>query len=266
MMNNAPTPNERCRWPQLPPRTDRALRAAVQFVLERFEVDGVIAAGTHISGIPDERSDLDIYVIHAQPQRQRIQRWFEGIPTEIFVNPPSSIRSYFVDEVDRPSTAHMLAGGFVVLDRAPVVEELRREAQEWLHRPLNKTDLQLTVARYFAADGFDNARDVHERNPATATRILNGVVDSMLDYAFLARGCRLPRTKAYLDELSKMDSRLGELALHYYLAQDVDDRFALAEEIARHTIGESGFFEWESPLETVTSPQTATPTSANIDQ
>ena len=264
-MSSALAPDERCRWPELPPRADRAVRAAVRFVLERFDVEGVIAAGTHISGTPDARSDLDIYVIHAQPHRQRIQKWFEGIPAEIFVNPPSSIRSYFVEEVDRPSTAHMLAGGFVVLERSPVVDDLRREAHAWLQRPLEKSELQLTAARYFAADEFDNARDVRERNPATAARILNGVVDSMLDYAFLVRGRRLPRTKAYLDDLNKMEPHLGELARRYYLAQDLDDRFTVAEQIARRTIEESGFFEWESPLETVTPPETVASTNANTD-
>ncbi len=70
---------------------------------------GIIVAGTHISGNPDPTSDLDIYVIHAHPQRQRIQKRFKGVPAEIFVNPPAAIRRYFAEEVRRPSTAHMLA-------------------------------------------------------------------------------------------------------------------------------------------------------------
>ena len=52
------------------------------------------------------------------------------------------------EEVRRPSTAHMLATGFVVLDVAPVVQNLRSEAKEWLQRPLELPATQLTLARY----------------------------------------------------------------------------------------------------------------------
>lgn len=242
---------ERCRWPELPQKTDRALRAAVRYILERFEPVGIIAAGTHISGNPDPSSDLDIYVIHAAAQRQRIQKRFDGVPAEIFVNPPSAVRRYFVEEARRPCTARMLASGFVVLNEAPILQQLRQESAEWLQRPLRLSATQLTLARYLPADALDNAKDVRERNPATAVRILNGVVDNMLDYVFLAQGKTLPRQKDYLDALTDLDAALGELAQRYYLANDVTKRFALAEEIAARTTGESGFFEWESALEPV---------------
>ena len=241
----------KCRWPDLPSQPDRALRAAVRFILERFEPDGIIVTGSIIRGNPDPTSDLDIHVIHAKPQRQRIQKRFEGVPAEIFVNPPAAIRRYFADEVRRPSTAHMLTTGFVVLDAAPIVQELVREAREWLDRPLHLTEVQLTAMRYFAADALDNARDVRESDPAAAARILNGAVDGLLDYAFLARGKTLPRAKAYLEELRTVDAALAELAQRYYLAHDGAERFALAEQIAALTVSETGFFEWESPLEMV---------------
>ena len=127
---------ELCRWPELPERTDVALRDAVSYILDRFDVHGIVAAGTHISGQPDPSSDLDIYVVHVHPQRQRIQKRFNGLATEIFVNPPVVIRRYFEQEIRQPLTAHMLATGFVVLDNAAIVEELREEAIEWLNRPL----------------------------------------------------------------------------------------------------------------------------------
>lgn len=241
----------RCRWPDLPSQADRALRSAVRHTLERFEPDGIIVAGTHISGNPDPSSDLDIHVIHAAPQRQRIQKWFEGVPAEIFVNPPAAIRRYFADEVRRPSTAHMLSTGFVVLDEAPIVQQLALEAREWLARPLELTETQLTAVRYFAADAFDNAQDVRDSDPAAALRILNSAVDDMLDYAFLARGKTLPRAKAYVAELREVDTALAQLAHRYYLAHDVAENFSLAEQIAALTVGETGFFEWESLLEAV---------------
>ena len=53
------------------------------------------------------------YVIHAQPQRQRLQRRFHGVPAEIFVNPPHTIRGYFENEHrdGRPCTVHMFVTG-----------------------------------------------------------------------------------------------------------------------------------------------------------
>jgi hypothetical protein len=250
-MSDAVNRYARCRWPNLPEQANRALRMAVRYILERFDPDGIVATGSIVRGNPGPTSDLDIHVIHVIPERQRIQKRFEGVPTEIFVNPPVAIRRYFADEVRQPCTAHMLTTGFVVLDDSPVVAQLVSEAQDWLARPLELTATEVTSQRYLAADAFDNARDIQDTDSAAAIRILNSVVDNMLDYAFLVRGRTLPRVKTYLKELDRLDADLGEVARQYYVAHDVAERFFLADEIARRTIGESSFFEWESPPETI---------------
>lgn len=85
-------------WPELAEPYATALRDAVTLILDRFEVWGIIAAGTPLIGTPDRASDLDIYVVHAKPQRRRLQRWCNRVPVEIFVNPPQSIRRYFTAE------------------------------------------------------------------------------------------------------------------------------------------------------------------------
>ncbi len=56
---------------------------------------GIIAAGSVVRGAGDRASDLDIYVVHERPYRQRLQRWFGDVPVEIFVNPIRAIREYF---------------------------------------------------------------------------------------------------------------------------------------------------------------------------
>ena len=88
--------NEECCWPDLPERFDMALRELVSFVLARFNVAGIVAAGSIVRGTPDPTSDFDIYVVNREPIKQRLQRFSRGVPTEIFVNPPSTIRGYFV--------------------------------------------------------------------------------------------------------------------------------------------------------------------------
>lgn len=240
---------ERCLWPELPERAEGALHEAVQYVINRYDVVGIIAAGTHVSGNPDPLSDLDLFVIHRQPWRQRIQKRFNGIATEVFVNPPSAIRRYFEREERRPSTAHMLSTGFVVLDDDPIVRTLRIEASEWLERPLQLSEAELTWLRYAAADKYENAQDLRSSNRADANRVLFEAVSAMLEYAFLSRGVKLPRTKEYLDQLARLDPLLVQAACSFYRTGDEDERFQFARAVAGMSIGVNGFFEWESPIE-----------------
>ncbi len=102
---------QQCTWPVLPPPYDGALRDATAFVFDETEPAGIIATGTIIRGAPHASSDLDVYVIHDAPCRRRVQRYFRGVPAEIFINPPHAIRGYFVAEHRdaRLITAHMLA-------------------------------------------------------------------------------------------------------------------------------------------------------------
>ena len=69
------------------PRHKHALRDAVSFVLGSFKAVGIIASGTIVRGNPDATSDIDLWVIHLEPNRQRIQKFFNSVPVEIFVNP-----------------------------------------------------------------------------------------------------------------------------------------------------------------------------------
>ncbi len=240
-----------CRWPDLASNYDQALRAAIRFILDRFAVSGIIASGAILRGNPGPSSDLDIYVVHAKPQRQRIQKWFHRVPAEIFINPPAAIRSYFGEERGRPCTAHMLATGFVILDRDPVMQQLRAEANIWLQRPPDLPADRLTWLCYAAADTYDNAKDIRKDDPANAGLILHKAVQAMLDYWFLAANRHQPREKELLRTLDSCHPEVAELARAYYLAPEPTARFHLAEQIALHTIHTTGFFEWESNLEEV---------------
>src|SRR5438128_2721811 len=96
--------------PDLPKRFADALDRAVEFIFSEFEPIGILASGTIIRGEAHANSDLDLYVIHLAPYRRRVQRFFDDVPAEIFVNPPTAVRRYFEAE-DRDGhrfTAHML--------------------------------------------------------------------------------------------------------------------------------------------------------------
>ncbi len=246
---------DQCRWPTLPQSYVAALRNAVTHILSRFDPSGIIVSGSIVRGNPHPGSDFDIHVIHAQPQRQRIQKFFDGVPAEIFVNPPQSIRSYFESERKhgRPCTAHMLVTGFTILNRAAVVNELLAEAQEWLQKRPDLSARELTMARYFNADAFENALDIMDTDPANASALMHHAIHDMIFYRFLAANENVPRHKELINGLHKLDPTAGALVAEFFTATDLARKFELGRQIAITINSETGFFEWESELEDVSN-------------
>ncbi|MFO7631557.1 MAG: nucleotidyltransferase domain-containing protein, partial [Caldilinea sp.] len=124
-------------WPRLDAPFDEALRSAATDVLAHYDPIAIIAAGSILRGQGGPTSDIDLYVLHHAPFRQRLQRRYNGVPFEIFINPPQQVRRYFEEEhaAARPITAHILTTGAVVLDCDPIVRTLREEAAVWLAKP-----------------------------------------------------------------------------------------------------------------------------------
>jgi hypothetical protein len=236
------------KLPPLSPPYDQALRLAVDFIMQRFDPLGIIAAGTILRGCPSPTSDLDLYVLHGQPWRQRLQKFFNGVPTEIFVNPAAAIVGYLAEEQNdgRPLTAHMLATGFVVLDRHPDLERLRRRARELLDNPTKPGPEQLTSMRYMAALQYEDALDISTSDRASSNMILSEAVHAMLMYAFRAAGRHIPRQKDLLDDLNSLDPGLGAMARDFYSQTDFSSRLTLASRISAQALQVQGFFEWES--------------------
>lgn len=239
-------------WPKLGERYRSALREAVAYILERYEPLGILACGTIIRGTPDKTSDLDMYVIHHAPYRQRVQRWFNGVPAEIFVNPPQWIEQYFAEEAQdrRPLTAHMLATGFVVLNRDEVVDGLIGKAKKWLAtRPEPTNPTSLTFKRYMIANLYEDALDRVSQDPSTASMLLSQAVRQMLDFVFDGTTEFYPRHKALLETLMAIQPEVGQLARQFWAEVTLAERLRLAEQIADKTIGVRGFFEWETEPE-----------------
>lgn len=247
---------DRCDFPKLPPKYDTALREAVAFVLSTFKPVGIIASGTIVRGNPDPASDLDLWVVHLEPMRQRLQRFFNGVPAEIFVNPPWVIESYFAQDQAgaRPIAAHMMATGFVVLATDPVVEELREEAKRLLTQPPTLTEEAIEQVRYMSATGFEDASDVTVRDPVTATMLLSKAVLDMLRFAFLNARRFIPRDKDLLEELSLLDPDSAVMARSFFETSDFEDRVRLSTQLADRILGVRGFFEWSSAPEIKSKP------------
>jgi hypothetical protein len=70
----------------------------------------------------------------------------------------------------------MFATGEPIAPVDPIVDELVAEARDWLARPVEISPAQLEALRYGAVDALDDARDIIDRDPATARLILADAV------------------------------------------------------------------------------------------
>jgi hypothetical protein len=239
------------RYPDLKEPYATALREAVQFVLSQVAPAGIIVAGSILRGKPDKSSDLDIYVIHQGNWRQRVQKWYAGVPCELFINPPAAIESYFDEEqaAARPITAHMLSTGFVMLNADPVVDLLIQRARNKLAQPPRSNNFQLMMSRYTAATQFEDAMDVAGRDISTANMILCKSVRSALEYFFLARNRLIPRDKDLIAELAALEPKTAAIAQQFFSSGQWEERVTTAGMLLDRIIGARGFFEWESARE-----------------
>jgi len=237
-----------CRWPALDSVYTAALRSAVEFVLAETTPLGIIATGTIIRGQANPASDIDLYVIHDAPYRRRVQRFFGGVPTEIFINPPHAVRAYFPDEhhSGRRLTAHMLATGFVVLDRDAAVEQLRAESRAWLDRPDTYSAPDAERARYAAASSLEDGADITRIDPTAAALILAGAVTRGLEHWIRSQGQPLPRAKELVASVGAMDPELRRLVEQFVNAASPAERLDFAHRIGDRTLQTRGFFEWDS--------------------
>jgi hypothetical protein len=234
------------------PPFDQAIAELEAFVRATWTPVGIVVSGSIVRGEAGPTSDLDVCIVHDEPWRVREQRWFAGVPAELFVNPAAQIRQVFASEhaEGHPSMAHMFATGEVLGPPHPVVEDLVREASAWLARPLVFTQAQLAAQRYGAVDRIDDARDVIAGDVAAAHVLLGTAVSAIINYAFLARGRFQPRRKRAVAALAELDPVAGAL-VQRWATQSGPEELATVEALARRVLGVDGFFAWSSDRDPV---------------
>lgn len=226
------------------PPYDRAIDELLAYVRATYAPVGVVVAGSIVRGEGGPTSDFDVCCVHEHGWRVREQKRFGGVPAELFINPAAQVRRYFASEHGdgRPCTAHMFATGEVV-QAAPVIDELVREAKVWLTTPLEVSEAKLQQMRYGIVDELDDARDVDGDGRAL---LLARVVDGCIGYAFWKQRRFQPRRKVAVEALAALDPEAAALVR---APRDL----ATVEQLARHVLGVDGFFEWASerdPVET----------------
>jgi predicted nucleotidyltransferase len=239
--------NQAINLPKLDEPYATALREAVDFVRGRFEVIGIVAAGSIVRGCPHATSDIDLYVVITGTLSQRVQKFFNGVPAEIFANPPEAVDAHLAREQRerRPITAHMLTTGFVVLV-CDELQRLRTKAAELIAKPPDVSDEALTAARYMAGNLFEDACDIVDIDPAAADLLLSQAIQEMLQYEILRQGLFYPRSKDLVRRIEEINPPAGALARAFSAAPELKARLAIATQLADAVLHVRGFFEWES--------------------
>jgi hypothetical protein len=240
--------SSRILFPSLSPRYERGLRAAFEFVFSEFDPFAVVVSGSIVRGNPDPASDFDIIVIHRHSWRRRVQKWFEGIPTEIFVNSPEWIENYLKRESaeGRPVMAHMLTTGVLVYSSSPQTDSILEHAKESLERGAHFSDAALLQQRYAAACLYEDAFEVASQDATNAMLILARAVEATVRYWFASRQRFAVRSKEQFQQINLDDPTTGRLIEQTLLAPIIVDRISAAHDLAQRVIGHAGFFEWDS--------------------
>jgi hypothetical protein len=231
------------------PHHQLALQQALAWITTYFEPLGVVASGSIVRGNPHATSDLDLHVVHEKAFRQRVQKRFNGVPCEIFVNNPAQVRAYFASELrqNRPVTAHLLATGQVVHGHDnPHLLALVEEASYYatLANPL--TQEQATFRKYGLATLLEDAADTLATDEATSLYLLDQVVAQLVEFVFAAHQRPLPRIKERLQVLGEVDATVGRDVRQYYQPVGAAQKYAVAKALVLHVAEAAAFFEWSS--------------------
>jgi hypothetical protein len=232
-----------------------ALREAVAYIHDRYQPVGIVVSGTIVRGNHGPSSDLDVVVIHEATWRQRVQRFFNGVPIEMFVNPEFQIRRVILGEPanGRPVMSHMIGTGEIIHDPAGVMFDLQALARQTLSAGPNFSPESLLAKRYAIATALEDAADIRAVDIDRAQAMLTDTLIEAAKYVFLANRRWLPRSKTLLADLDTLDPELGSDMRRALGPAGIDERIELTESLAQRIIGATGFFEWES------EPQELTP-------
>jgi hypothetical protein len=242
-------------WPDLSKNYLDALKDGTEWIIDKFNPVGLIVAGTIVRGNPDRSSDFDMFVIHEECFRQRIQKTFRSVPFEIFVNPPSSIIKNLKDEhmSQKQCTAHMLATGYVLINKADIVNQLITNSRMNLEKQPEFNENQANLLRYKAAVLLEDAIDIKDNDVGMANIFISDTVQAILDWFYYKERVFKPRQKELIVNAERMNHEIGKCSRKVMESIKIEDKVDHLKRLADLTIMTYGFYEWESEREVVIS-------------
>jgi hypothetical protein len=230
---------------------EQVIAAICEELIGRPEVSGIVLAQPS-GGRYDKNSDLDFYVVIDAPWRQRRQFRRDGVPVELFLNPPARIERDLKE--GESHTIYMLAFGRIRFDRTGEVARLAARARErWEQGPAPLSKQAEVFARYGVVAALEDAEDVLERDPAAAMLALHQALAACLR-ALYARNGRWPaKTKCVPADLERWQPEAAACVRDAALAPTPAVAYAAVSRLARLALGQDdlGFFAWETEPEAV---------------
>lgn len=231
----------------LSPMHHEALKRAISFIVERFQPTGILVAGTIIRGEGHLNSDLDFAVTHDRPWRQRVQRFENGVPIEVFVNPLFQWEKTFASEVrsGQPSMLGICSTGIPVYESGLDLTKLVATAQRLYPGGPEVSEEYLMSLRYALVTQFEDAVDIeHEDLDRSNAYVINSLQQAARLF-ILQAGQWLPREKRLFEHLTELNLELGG-QLRAVFAAPRTAWVELAAPIVEQVAGTARFFEWES--------------------
>lgn len=229
-----------------------ALDQALAWIKSNYTATGIIVSGSIIRGNPNKNSDFDIFVIHDGLFRQRVQKLFNKVPCEIFVNNIEHVYHYFESELadNRPVSANIIATGQLYMGNDnQKIAALIDDAKKYILLPKPLTDEQLIFYKYAIANLLEDATDIYTTDKITTLYILDKVVIDIIHFIFYVKQHPLPRLKDRIENLLELDPVIGNLIMKYYGEKSVEEKYKLTKQMVLDLTGVTGFFEWNSAPE-----------------
>lgn len=224
----------------------RVIASICEDLIARPEVIGIVLAQPS-GGRYDRNSDLDFYVVIDAPWRQRRQFRRDGVPVELFLNPPARIERDLKE--GESHTIYMLAFGQILFDRNGEVARLAARARErWEQGPDPLSKQEEVLARYGIVDALEDAEDVLERDPAAAMLGLHQALAACLRALYARHGRWPAKTKCLPEELERWYPDAAACVRDAALAPTPAGAYAAVARLARLALGQEdlSFFAWET--------------------
>ncbi len=149
-------------------RWEKSLNKFMARWMRRRHLEGAIVCGSRVTGMANEHSDVDLHIVFNDNRsiREVGNEVVDGVLIEYFALPVRRVRFNFELNYNkrRRHAATQFASGRILFDYNGEVGRLRREALQWIRKPMRKlTGEEIESAKYDMWDQHDNFKAAADR-------------------------------------------------------------------------------------------------------